>query len=296
MSISRELARITGARDDSFDAVAAKGVTVPFGATIDDLPTLIAAIPTGGSSLSFTVVGGTTRPSSPAENTIWVDTDETITGVTMSAVSPSALADGEVWIRLMDSGSASVSVISGASIIVKAGTVVQNVSGVLVGRNAQIYQDGAWADMVGWAYYHGEKFTTFTGGFKFTKNSNGAYTDNSANGGYMYLYDNGSSNARFSTVYSVNQISAGMRFSRLHAKVIPKRTNTGIIRIAATTQNTVTTTLRGLSSTLASKEYEVFDANVEMEISVDVSYTGSYYIAIQAQGGSRPEIYEIWFT
>ena len=248
-----------------------------------------------GSSLNFTVVGGTIQPSSPAENTIWINTGKTITGVTMSAVSPSTLADGEVWIRLMDSGSASVSVISGASIIVKAGAVVQNVSGVLVGRNAQIYQNGVWTDMVSWAYHHGEKFTTFTGGFKFTKNSNGAYTDNSANGGYMYLYDTGGTAARFSTVYSVNQIS-DMRFSRLHAKVIPKRTNTGIIRIAATTQNTVTTTLRGLSSTLASEEYEVFDANVEMEISVDVGNIGSYYIAIQAQGGSRPEVYEIWFT
>lgn len=295
MSIQSEITRITDARDDSFDAVAAKGVTVPSGSTIDDLPTLIAAIPTGGSSLNFTVVGGTTRPSSPEENTIWVNTSETITGVIMSAVSQSVLADGEVWIRLMDSGSASVSVISDAAIIVKAGTVVQYVSGVLVGRNAQIYQDGVWADMVGWAYYHGEKFTTFTGGFTFTKNSNGAYTDNSTNGGYMYLYDNGSSNARFATVYSVNQIS-GMRFSRLHARVIPKRTNTGYIIIAATTQNTVTTKITGLSSTLAIGSYQVFDANVEMEISVDVSNIGSYYIAIQAQGGSRPEIYEIWFT
>lgn len=251
-----------------------------------------------GSSLNFTVVGGTTRPNSPAENTIWINTPKTITGVTMSAVSPSTLADGEVWIRLMDSGSASVSVISDANIIVKAGTVVQNISGafiVLAGRNAQIYQDGVWVDMVNWAYHNGNKFTTFTGGFTFTKNSNGAYTDNSTNGGYMYLYDTGGTAARFSTVYSVNQIS-DIKFSRLHAKVIPKRTNTGIIRIAATTQNTVTTTLRGLSSTLASEEYEVFDANVEMEISVDVSSIGSYYIAIQAQNGSRPEIHEIWFT
>lgn len=296
MSIQSEINRIIGFRDASLQAVAAKGVTVPQGAAIDDLPTLIAQIPSGGgTSLNFSVVGGTIPPSSPSENTIWVDTNETITQVVMSAVDPSVLADGAVWIRLMDSGSASVSIVSGASITVKVGTVVQYVSGVLVGRDAQIYQNGAWANIVGWAYYHGEKFTTFTGGFTFTKNSNGAYTDNSANGGYMYLYDNGSSNARFATVYSVNQIS-GMHFSRLHARVIPKRTNTGHIKIAATTQNTVTTTITGLSSTLAIAEYEVFDANTEMEISVDVSNIGSYYIAIQGQGGSRPEIYEIWFT
>lgn len=51
MSISSEIARIEAARDDSFDEIAAKGVTVPSGSTIDDLPALIRAIPTGQESV-----------------------------------------------------------------------------------------------------------------------------------------------------------------------------------------------------------------------------------------------------
>lgn len=47
MSIQNEITRITSKRNDSFTAVANKGVTVPSGSTIDDLPGLIALIQTG---------------------------------------------------------------------------------------------------------------------------------------------------------------------------------------------------------------------------------------------------------
>lgn len=48
MSIQSEITRITNKRDQSFAKVAAKGVIVPSGSTIDDLPDLIDQI-SGGS-------------------------------------------------------------------------------------------------------------------------------------------------------------------------------------------------------------------------------------------------------
>lgn len=51
MSISSEISRIGQNVSDSLDAVAAKGVTVPTGANSDSLPSLIAQIPTGGSTV-----------------------------------------------------------------------------------------------------------------------------------------------------------------------------------------------------------------------------------------------------
>ena len=45
MSIQSEITRITNKRDASFTAVANKGVIVPSGSTIDDLPSLINSIP-----------------------------------------------------------------------------------------------------------------------------------------------------------------------------------------------------------------------------------------------------------
>lgn len=46
MSIQNEITRITNKRDQSFTKVASKGVTVPSGSTIDDLPDLIDSIKT----------------------------------------------------------------------------------------------------------------------------------------------------------------------------------------------------------------------------------------------------------
>ena len=48
MSIQSEITRITNKRDLSFIAVESKGVTVPTGATIDDLPGLIELIVQSG--------------------------------------------------------------------------------------------------------------------------------------------------------------------------------------------------------------------------------------------------------
>lgn len=49
MSIQSEIDRISQNVSDSLDAVAAKGATVPTGSTSDDLPSLIASIPTSGA-------------------------------------------------------------------------------------------------------------------------------------------------------------------------------------------------------------------------------------------------------
>lgn len=51
MSIQSEITRISNKRDASFTAVENKGVTVPAGSTIDDLPDLIDAISQGSGTI-----------------------------------------------------------------------------------------------------------------------------------------------------------------------------------------------------------------------------------------------------
>ena len=69
MSIQSEITRITNKRDAALTAVANKGVTVPSGSTIDDLPDLISAISTGG--------GGSTYSVSMTLNGVTSSTDDT---------------------------------------------------------------------------------------------------------------------------------------------------------------------------------------------------------------------------
>lgn len=54
MSISSEITRISGNVSAALTAIGAKGVTVPSGATSDDLATLIGSIQTGGGTPSAT--------------------------------------------------------------------------------------------------------------------------------------------------------------------------------------------------------------------------------------------------
>jgi hypothetical protein len=53
----------------------------------------------GGGGLNYTVVGGTSAPSNPKENTIWVNTSTAITSHVFSATQPTGSA-GMVWIQI----------------------------------------------------------------------------------------------------------------------------------------------------------------------------------------------------
>lgn len=63
MSIQSEINRIAGARDDAFDAIEDKGVTVPQGSTIDDMADLIAQISGGGGGGDAYAVISVTYPA-----------------------------------------------------------------------------------------------------------------------------------------------------------------------------------------------------------------------------------------
>ena len=53
----------------------------------------------GGGGLDITVVGGTTQPASPKENTIWVNTDAEIGAVTLAPNAPASPEVGDVWVN-----------------------------------------------------------------------------------------------------------------------------------------------------------------------------------------------------
>ena len=51
----------------------------------------------GSNPLNFKVVGNP-QPANPKENTIWVNTDVSITSWIFSATEPEAPSDGAIWI------------------------------------------------------------------------------------------------------------------------------------------------------------------------------------------------------
>ena len=129
--------------------------------TLDQMPTEIVDL----QSLGFEVVGGTSAPSNPKENTIWVNTSTSITSWVFSATQPTR-ATGRVWISVGASSSVAFNALKKNNITVYPLSAKQYVSGKWVDKTAKIYQNGAWVDWWdGQLYENGNQFTNVTGGW-----------------------------------------------------------------------------------------------------------------------------------
>lgn len=101
----------------------------------------------GGASLNYKIVGGTSAPSNPKENTIWVNTSTAITSHVFSATQPTGSA-GMVWIKTGTTSNVDFNAIKKNSINVYPIEAKQYVSGAWVDRTSEIYQGGAWKEFV----------------------------------------------------------------------------------------------------------------------------------------------------
>lgn len=58
----------------------------------------------GGGGLNLKVVGGTTQPTNPRENTIWINTNIPITGYFLSHTQPNTQIEGLIWLKTANTG------------------------------------------------------------------------------------------------------------------------------------------------------------------------------------------------
>ena len=104
----------------------------------------VAAIPSSYTHLNFTVVGGTSQPISPNENTIWVNTSTTISSWVFSATQPSNPSNGMVWISTGTSSAIEFNALKNNGIQVYPISAKQYISSTWVDKNAMSYIGGAW--------------------------------------------------------------------------------------------------------------------------------------------------------
>lgn len=120
----------------------------------------------GGGGLNFQVIGGTTAPRNPKENTIWVNTDAEITGWVFSATEPETASEGMVWIFVGVSSPVAFNALKKNNITVCPMSAKQYVSGAWVDKEAKSYQNGAWVDWWnGHLYEYGNLYEQYTGGW-----------------------------------------------------------------------------------------------------------------------------------
>lgn len=118
----------------------------------------------GAGGLNFKIVGGTTQPSNPNENTIWINTDADITSWVFSVTEPTG-ADGMVWISTGTSSPAEFNALKKNGIVVCPSSAMQYIAGAWVSKTAKSYQNGAWKDWIRYLYKDGNEYTDITGGW-----------------------------------------------------------------------------------------------------------------------------------
>lgn len=118
-----------------------------------------------GVELNFTVVGGTTQPSSATENTIWVNTSTAITSWVFSATQPSSPTEGMVWFATSIGSGVEFNALKINGIQIYPIQAKQYISSAWVNKSAYSYQDGEWK---GWLRFENISLTSdmwSTGGF-----------------------------------------------------------------------------------------------------------------------------------
>ena len=97
-------------------------------------------------NLNFEVIGGTTQPTNPKENTIWVETSNEITGWGFGAEEymPTSPTEGMIWIVSINTSPANFNALTENSIIISIRDAYQCISGSWVKFNMKIYQGNQW--------------------------------------------------------------------------------------------------------------------------------------------------------
>lgn len=119
-----------------------------------------------GADLNFEVIGGTSKPSNPKENTIWVNTSTAITSWAFSADEPTAPVSGMVWIYITKDGTIGFNALSENQILLKVAHVRQYSGNKWLPMEGEVYQSGEWAGLwEGQLFDSGDVYEEITGGW-----------------------------------------------------------------------------------------------------------------------------------
>ena len=97
----------------------------------------------GGSGLNLKVVGGTTQPTAPRENTIWVKTTTAITGYALSPTQPETGTEGLVWLKTAGTG-VEINVGRKNAVLLHLASGMLHSGGKWLNINAFVYANNVW--------------------------------------------------------------------------------------------------------------------------------------------------------
>lgn len=228
----------------------------------------------GGAPLNFKVVGGTSAPASPKENTIWVNTSTAITSWAFSATEPKSPAEGMVWFVTGTNSPVEFNAIKKNGLHVYPISAKQYLNSAWVDKEAKTCQNGAWVDWWnGELYEYGNEYEGVTGGWSADSNSNGTVTFNTDN-----IYLAGRDGDTYTVAGTVNSIDLS-KYTKLVIKgtKIGEHYNGGCFRAGVASA-------RGKSNDIVS-----VDSNHtgDLLLEIDISSVDSGYVQVGVQFDGR---------
>ena len=224
----------------------------------------------GAGGLNFQVIGSTTAPNNPKENTIWIETDTEISSWVLSPVQPEAV-EGLAWISIGGASEYAFNALKKNALMVYPVSVMHYNGTEWKNVDAYIYQKGAWVKFsLAWDGYYfkdGNQYENITGGW--------------SSEGYKY-YDYSMKSATVGDTLSTRS-SGNYTASMIGTYTSVDLTNVDAITVA------VDNVLDSSFAIMKSKQLSATDFLISLNAGnqeIDVSgLTGNYYLAIASAGG-----------
>ena len=233
--------------------------------------------------LNFKIVGGTTQPSNPSYNTIWINTNTDITSYAFRTTQPTTGAEGMVWIKTASVSSAAFNAIKKNNITVYPVLCKQYISGSWIDKVAKIYQ-GKWIDWYVYLYNSGDECSAVSGGWTESGYAYGntSISKDSNSISISATYGDGG-NASGNILYARNKIDITnyntLCFDISNVATQGSNIETAIIVLKNEPDNTTVNFVASMDSTNIAASKIITETG---EITLDItSLSGSYYIGIK---------------
>lgn len=224
----------------------------------------------GSAGVNFKIVGGATQPTAARENTIWVNTDTTISGWAFSASAPAEPVEGLVWLQTGTYSNVEFNALRKNWIQVYPLAAKQYINSAWVEKTAYSYQGGSWVSWWdGEIYSPGDLHETITGGWA-TQNG---HRETVAIGGtgIVFSRDTSGQSGLSASVNTVNKINVAS-YSSLIVTATWGTSKPGYVKIGLTDTP-------GAAPTFIAEA--TADSSGEGTISLDISsVSGEHYVAI----------------
>lgn len=261
------------------------------------ISTIDGLITTTENPYNFKIVGGTTQPTSPSENTIWINTNVAIGEWQFNGSKPtkrsdgSTLVAGDIYINITNTSTIKFNAFKKNGIILALFTAYQYDGSDWAGKTSSIYMNGAWVPLLS-DILNPSQGVDVTGGMSKISGKTGMVSKTST--GYRVTQDVSSGDVVSFGLYTnykidVTNIST-LTFTFSNNVKFGSSDITGFYLLDdIPTSTSVVTSYAALASFLSHNEQ--LTTVGKNTISLDVSsLTGSYYIYFRAYVTAKQDL------